>query len=412
MLFKALLLCALPLLPTRPLQAAPELVWRFDTGAPIVATPAVADGKIVIGSLDSFIYGIDSKTGTQLWKVETQGPVNGSAAISDGFAYVLSEDAKLYSINVESGKVAWTFNTGYERRFEAKHLHGQFPASQTIPDAWDFFLSTPSIADGKVFFGSSDGNVYALDQHNGKLQWKDQTHNVVHSNPLVAGGTVYIGSMDSRFYAIDEASGRVRWTFKAGLDPDKHNKEGFQGSPALNNGLILVGCRDTHLYALDSRDGSLKWSYSKGVGWISNRPLVADGLVWAGTNPFRAVELASGHLAVDTNRVGIFSNPVQVGSEGVYGTLYGSVIGFDLKTGAVRWEFQTEARQKDALKVLKPDGKINPNAFPTTFGDFEDDYLAMYRRFSLGSVVSTPVVDDGTIYFGSTDGGLYAIKAP
>jgi outer membrane protein assembly factor BamB len=34
----------------------------------------------------------------------------------------------------------------------------------------------------------------------------------------------------------------------------------------------------------------------------------------------------------------------------------------------------------------------------------------MYRRFSVGAIVSSPVIDDGAVYIGSTDGFLYALQ--
>jgi outer membrane protein assembly factor BamB len=40
-----------------------------------------------------------------------------------------------------------------------------------IPDAWDFFTSFPGVFNGRVYFGSGDGNVYYLDAHSGALVW-------------------------------------------------------------------------------------------------------------------------------------------------------------------------------------------------------------------------------------------------
>jgi len=43
------------------------------------------------------------------------------------------------------------------------------------------------------------------------------------------------------------------------------------------------------------------------------------------------------------------------------------------------------------------------------FHDFEDMYILMSRRFSVGAIVSSPVIDHGEVYFGSADGLLYAL---
>jgi len=64
------------------------------------------------------------------------------------------------------------------------------------------------------------------------------------------------------------------------------------------------------------------------------------------------------------------------------------------------------------LKILDESGKLNPAAFQPVFGDFGDEYLAMYRRFSLGSVLSSPIVSGSSLFFGSTDGNCYCLQLP
>jgi outer membrane protein assembly factor BamB len=37
-------------------------------------------------------------------------------------------------------------------------------------------------------------------------------------------------------------------------------------------------------------------------------------------------------------------------------------------------------------------------------------FVGLERMFTLGSILSSPVIADGTLYVGSTDGNLYALK--
>lgn len=149
----------------------------------------------------------------------------------------------------------------FERKFEAKGLHGYQPAAQTIPDAWDLFTSSPVVANGKLFFGSGDGNAYAIDARSGLLPWKFATEGVVHSSPAIVGHTLRVGSWDSRFYALDAETGQQKWVFQAGVDPAIHNQVGFQSSPAVVDGTVYIGCRDAHVYALDAANGKLAWEF-------------------------------------------------------------------------------------------------------------------------------------------------------
>src|SRR5881392_2555015 len=106
-------------------------------------------------------------------------------AIDHGMVYVGSYDGKFYALDAQSGAVKWKFATEGERRFEAKGIHGWQPKSQTFADAFDVFLSSPAVADGAVYFGSGDGNLYSLDANSGALRWKFRTGDVVHASPAI-----------------------------------------------------------------------------------------------------------------------------------------------------------------------------------------------------------------------------------
>src|SRR5262249_40739592 len=128
--------------------------WAFKTGGPIVASPAIADGVIYIGSFDSYLYAIDQETGKEKWKYKSRMRIASSPAVSGGLVYFVSSAGALGAVEAATGKIRWVLPTEYERKFEAKNLHGLPSEAQTIPDAWDIFMSSPTVANGKVFFGS------------------------------------------------------------------------------------------------------------------------------------------------------------------------------------------------------------------------------------------------------------------
>ena len=53
-----------------------------------------------------------------------------------------------------------------------------------------------------MYVGSYDNNVYALNASTGALLWKYTTANNVESSPAVANGVVYVGSGDGNLYAF------------------------------------------------------------------------------------------------------------------------------------------------------------------------------------------------------------------
>jgi len=106
----------------------------------------------------------------------------------------------------------------------------------------------------------------------------------------------------------------------------------------------------------------------------------------------------------------VFSSPALAGDMVYVGVSNGRLLAVDAKSGKLLWDFQTEGSKRDPLKMLKPDGGLNNDAiYARYFGDYQDMVLAFYRVFSVGAIWSSPVVDKGVVYFGSTDGSLYAI---
>jgi outer membrane protein assembly factor BamB len=63
-------------------------------------------------------------------------------------------------------------------------------------------MSSPAVANGVVYVGSEDGNMYALNAATGAKEWSYTTGNSVISSPAVANGVVYVGSNDQRVYAF------------------------------------------------------------------------------------------------------------------------------------------------------------------------------------------------------------------
>lgn len=386
--------------------------WQFKTEGAIFSSPAIANGVIFVGSSDSYFYAVDQKTGQQKWKFKTTGPVNSSPAVANGIVYFTSFDGGFYALDAETGTSKWRFRMEYERRFQAKGLHGQSPRPQLIPDTWDFFTSSPVVFNGRVYFGSGDGNVYSLNAETGLLQWKFETKDVVHASPAIANNMVYIGSWDGNLYALDTETGAEKWRFKGGEDPINYNQIGFQSSPIVVDGTIYVGCRDSHLYAIDAATGRKKWDYYFGGTWASATPTVRDGLVYMVAGRFYALDVKTGRLrfTFDEPKDWSVSSPILAGDLAYIGGFNGRLYSLDAKSGKLVWEFQTEASKKDVLKVLTPEGRWNPASFAPVFNDFEDMYVSMYKRYSTGSILSSPVVDQGEIYFGSTDGFLYALQ--
>ena len=387
--------------------------WVFHTGGPIVTSPAIVNSTAFIGSDDGCVYAIDLATGQQKWKFKTGGHVRSSAAVVAGVVYFGSYDGLFYAVDAASGQLKWKFETAGERRFEAKNLHGFKPVTQTIADPWDTWQSSPAVVGGLVYFGSGDGNIYALDASNGQLRWKFTTGNVVHASPAIVDGVLYVGSWDSYLYALDAATGAEKWRFKTHDDPKTYNHQGIQGSPAVFSGVVYFGCRDAHLYALDAKTGREVWNFDNHGTWINATPVVQDGTLYVGASipaNFYTIDAATGKQRNVLNLdFPLFSSPAIAGGMAYVGSYSGKLTALDLQTGKVAWQFQTEGSKKNEFGLIAANGSFDFSKLSQT-GFYEEAYRDVAHLFALGAILSSPAVEDGVIYFGSTDGNFYALE--
>jgi outer membrane protein assembly factor BamB len=395
------------------IPAVHGLKWKFKTNGAVVSSPAIAQNTVYVGSNDDYLYAINLSAGTERWKFKTGSRVASSPAVYSGRVYVGSYDGNIYALDARTGQLRWKFSSKGEHRFTATHLHGMDPAAESMPDPFDFYLSSPTVAEETVYVGSGDGNVYALDAASGVLRWSFKTGNVVHASPAVANNTVFIGSWDSFFYALDAKTGNVRWRFKTGEDPAIFNQVGIQSSAIVAGGLVYFGCRDANLYALDATTGTKVWSFNNKGSWVISTPIALGGTLYFATSDsglFHAVDAKTGasQYSLSFNHWPMFSSPAIVGRVLLIGSHAGTLIAIDLDKHAPAWTYRTEGALRNAAAYTQKNG--DPDYAKAFGGNFYDDLIVgVARMMSVGAVLSSPVVNGGVVYFGSADGNVYAI---
>jgi len=121
--------------------------------------------------------------------------------------------------------------------------------------------SSPSIHDGNIFFGSgayalSDpGTMYCLRESDGSEVWSHYNQDEGFlSSALIADGKVYIGCNDDNLYAFNEFDGEVFWAYKA---ESEREYNAFGSSPTLYKGMIVLGNCNNRVYAFgELNDGA------------------------------------------------------------------------------------------------------------------------------------------------------------
>ncbi len=391
--------------------------WKFNTDGMIFSSPVLSGGSLFFGSNDGYLYSLNKEDGSLNWKYKTGGEVASVPAISDGKVFFASRNGFFYALDAQTGEDVWKFQTGGESKFGAVDMWGLTPKGKYHTDPWDFFLSSAAVYGNKVFFGSGDGNIYALDTKTGKEVWKFKTGLGVHSSPAVYEGVLYCGSWDSNIYALNPETGGKIWEYNTGNDEKQHLYEGVQSSPAIVDGILYAGSRSARLVALDAKTGELKWEHTTGGPWICASPGVYDGRVYVGTSDaynLLCLDAKTGKLIFEyPTGAWVFSSASVANNTVYFGCHNARFYAVDASTGDLKWMYQTEDQKENADLYYTEDGKINSKAMQ---GEVDMSNTAQYvidqvfkTILSGGSILSSPVIDNGVVYFGSTDGNLYAL---
>jgi len=199
------------------------------------------------------------------WRTFLDGSSQCPPTVAGDTVYVGANDGTLSALDAESGKVRWKFPTGGE------------------------ILSQPLVREGKVFFGSGDGGLYAVTVQ-GKLAWKYEAGAAVYSSPAWANGAVVCGTNAGDLIAVEAATGRLRWRC---AEPNY----AIESAVHVAQGTVYAGAWDRFIYAVDAATGALRWK-CLGVGSDTDKapqyyspadcgPAFADGKVFVADRAYQ-----------------------------------------------------------------------------------------------------------------------------
>jgi outer membrane protein assembly factor BamB len=306
-------------------------------------------------------------------------------------------------------------------------------------------MSPAVAADGTIYIGSNDRNVYAIDP-SGRERWRAQLPSNINDSGFVIGndGSIYVGCADGRMYAFT-ADGKprwstsvladVRWTPVAGADGTmfitgtdageprplfaiatdgtvKWRNDGrFGGSAAAIglDGALYIGGSDSALHSLRRNDGGETW-LARTTGVPVSPSVGADGTIYvADATTLYAFEPAKGARRW-TVPIGASASGVALGLDD---TVHVAVSNGSLLSvradGTIKWRFDsgtTWARSPtigadDTTYVGADDGSLHAIA---------GDGTLRWKVQTGGGINSQPAIGgDGTLYFVSSDSFLYAI---
>jgi alcohol dehydrogenase (cytochrome c) len=246
--------------------------------------------------------------------------------------------------NVKNLAPAWIFQTGDY----AENLH-----------------STPIVVDGVMYLISARSQVFALEAATGRLIWHyryptprpgipGSISNVVQNRGVAVGnGKVFFGTNDNFLVALDQKTGREVW--KVSMDDPKQCGCNITAAPLVVKDKVIVGgnggdaAHRGYLTALYGATGRLAWRWYvvPGPGEKGNETWKGDSWRWGGGSPWltgsydadlNLLYWGTGNAAsdfYDAERVPPGANKTQ--DVNLYTA---SVVALDAETGKLRWYYQ------------------------------------------------------------------------
>ena len=334
------------------------------------------------------------------WAFQADGPIRGSATVSDGQVFFGSSDGFAYAVNDSDGGLVWKFDTG------------------------GAIAGAPAVSDSSVVVSGRGREVFCLDRISGKPKWAfemqadipaDNEWDYYTASPALIGDVVLVGSGDGHLYALQLASGELAWKFKTG--------DSIRGEPLVVGSTVYQPSGDDFVYALSLVDGSLQWKFEtegasldRSLGFIRSdiftKPSLQDDLLVFGSRDSKvyAVDIGTHEAKWTFNYDMTWAMSTVVDEDAVYvgWSTNRMLCALDLATGEKKWEYQAGAHTyTDGLlwgdSVIWGSADGNVYAFDRKTGEKQWSY-------SVGTEVFSSLVHDGEcLYFGADDGRLRAL---
>ncbi|MGH2802548.1 MAG: PQQ-binding-like beta-propeller repeat protein [Thermoleophilaceae bacterium] len=327
-------------------------LWTIDAHDTLEFPPTVGYGRVYLAQQKGLFFALDAQTGKVDWKKSLGRCAASSPTIGKGVVYqsymhpvVCAQDQP----GADGFVVAWDADTGRERwRFNAAPIESSplvkgrrlFVGSwdrnvyalnaRTGKKIWSFQAddqvnTSAAYWKGRIFIGSDGGTLYALSAKTGRELWsRSDAREFWYATPTVAYGRVYIGNTDGTMYVYGAKTGRLLWARPLGSY--------IYGAAAVYRRKVFVGTYDGRFYALDAATGDTRWQIEAG-GTVHAAPTVMDGLVYyaicstCGSEAQRAIAGGTDSTyavrARDGRRVwrfpgGKYANPVVADEERIY----------------------------------------------------------------------------------------------
>ena len=232
--------------------ASGDEIWATQLSSNASGAPALYEGRLLVGDNDGTLYILSARTGQEFSRYRTPRGVTGSPVISaDGEHAYFAAGGDLYAVSARQREIPGLYQF---KQVWAQLWIWQVPAVPRPPGQqgglWRFtpenpllgIKSSPALADGTLYAGGHDHNMYAIDASTGNPIWTFQADGEIWASPLAVKDDLIFGDDAHNLYSLNREDGSLNWRVR--LDG------GVQIAPTLINGKLIVRTDVGTVYAI------------------------------------------------------------------------------------------------------------------------------------------------------------------
>lgn len=411
-----------------PAPNAPNIKWKTEIIG-VSGFPVAFNGMVFVQALGS-TYALDGGTGDIIWTTPLSGEIN---KIDETFMTIGST-----CVLISDGTTVWGAPSQFTGMMYLADLKMfiDWNYGWNLPDpsqpptlAWNRTLEYDvghgfllAYGDGKIFIGTEDGLMNAIDARTGVTIWQSPTTSTAQNYPGVyIDGKIIHGGLDNNMHCWNAETGEMLWTY---------NPETFYGQWASDAGaaygMVYEHNQDNYVYAINATTGEMVWrSKGPGIGY-SGCLVIGDGKVYSPMGEAQYRDFATGEYACAeyscfdafTGEL-IWTLPMETGAAYqpheciAYGNLYVIPIkGTPSDPGVWTYFGGGSLNEVWCISDEVPDWSMFMSDPEHSAEGAGPTNLALKWKFETDSqIVCQPTLVDGVCYFGSLDHKIYAVDA-
>ena len=291
------------------LNADPRPLWRAEIGRAVRGSPALGETILAVGTVDRNVVLVDRTSGDILWRQRLDGTIRAGPLLDEDRLYVATEaqpEGRVYAIRLRDGRPLWRIRVGSvvaPLAFDGEALYAGTEGGAVVRVApendggrvvWRRVLNGAIRAgpvatpQGLAVITTAD-SLYLLDRATGQVRARRATPGAVLTTPASDGRRLYFGTTDGRLVAVNLPDLTVQWDLAAG--------DAVYGAPALAHDTLYALTRDGHLWLIPVEAPTTATRHTLGITATAGpTPILSGVLVGSVSGEILLVDRATGNI--------------------------------------------------------------------------------------------------------------------